>query len=170
MVISEAGLVSIMGGKWTTFRQMAEDTMAQAVLVGDLEDRPCITEDLHLHGYVERDDPSMPQGHVMRQYGSDAVEIDGLVQEDASLGEMIHERLPYRGAEVLWAARCEMACCVEDVLARRTRALLLDARASIEAAPCVASILAAELGHDSAWEASEVAAYTELAKGYLPAS
>ncbi|MAB28104.1 MAG: FAD-dependent oxidoreductase [Planctomycetaceae bacterium] len=170
VVISEAGLVSIMGGKWTTFRQMAEDTMAQAMLVGELEDRPCVTEELHLHGYLEREDPAMPSGHVMRQYGSDAVAIDGLVAEDPSLAEMIHERLPYRGAEILWAARCEMACCVEDVLARRTRALLLDARASIEAAPRVASILASELGHDAAWEASEVAAYTELALGYLPAS
>ena len=144
--------------------------MAQAILVGDLEDRPCVTENLHLHGYLDRDDPTMPHGHVMRQYGSDAAEIDGLVADDPSLGDMIHQRLPYRGAEVLWAARCEMACCVEDVLARRTRALLLDARASIEAAPRVASILAAELGHDAAWEASEVTAYTELAKGYLPAS
>ena len=106
----------------------------------------------------------------MRQYGSDAKAIEALVSEDASLGEMIHERLPYRGAEILWSARCEMACCVEDVLARRTRALLLDARASIEAAPRVAAILASELGLDAAWEASEVAAYTELAEGYLPAS
>ncbi|MFZ3174230.1 MAG: glycerol-3-phosphate dehydrogenase C-terminal domain-containing protein, partial [Thiobacillus sp.] len=79
----------------------------------------------------------------------------------------LHPRLPYIGAEVVWAAQHEMARSVQDVLARRTRALLLDARASIEAAPRVASLLAGALGRDAAWQTHEVAAFTEFALDYL---
>jgi glycerol-3-phosphate dehydrogenase len=88
------------------------------------------------------------------------------VAERPEWGEALHPRLPYRAVEVIWAARKEMARTVEDVLARRTRALLLDARASSEAAPAVARLLAAELGRDAAWEADQVAAYRQLARGY----
>ncbi|MEE2681924.1 MAG: glycerol-3-phosphate dehydrogenase/oxidase [Planctomycetota bacterium] len=166
VVVSESGLVSIMGGKWTTYRQMAEDTMSQAVTVGGLEDKPCVTVDLHLHGWMDRNDPDMPQDHVRRQYGSDARELDALAAERPELSSPIHAGLPYRGAEFAWAARNEMALTIEDALARRTRALLLNAEASIEAAPLVASIMARELGRDSAWEAEQVAEYEALARGY----
>ncbi|MEC9232318.1 MAG: glycerol-3-phosphate dehydrogenase C-terminal domain-containing protein, partial [Planctomycetota bacterium] len=166
VVVSDTGLVSIMGGKWTTYRQMAEDTMVHAVAVGDLGESPCVTADLHLHGWIDRDDPSMPTDHVRRQYGSDASALDELAAEEPRLGEPVHERLPYRGAEFAWAARHEMALTLEDAMARRTRALLLDASASIEAAPLVASIMATELGHDEAWEADQVREFGELAGGY----
>ncbi|MEC8733647.1 MAG: glycerol-3-phosphate dehydrogenase/oxidase [Planctomycetota bacterium] len=166
VVVSDTGLVSIMGGKWTTYRQMAEDTMVHAVAVGDLGESPCVTADLHLHGWIDRDDPSMPTDHVRRQYGSDASALDELAAEEPRLGEPVHERLPYRGAEFAWAARHEMALTLEDAMARRTRALLLDASASIEAAPLVASIMAKELGHDEAWEADQVREFGELAGGY----
>ena len=170
VVVSESGLVSIMGGKWTTFRKMAEDTMSHAVPIGMLDERPCVTENLKLHGWLDRNDKAMPQDHVRRYYGSDAEALDKVAEESAELGETIHSDLPYRGAEIAWAVRYEMARTVEDALARRTRSLLLNARASIEAAPRVASIMAQELGYDSAWEQDQVRQYEELARGYLLSS
>src|SRR5690606_34320449 len=100
-------------------------------------------------------------------YGADAVGIRGLLREDEALGERLHPRRPTVAAQVVWAARHEMARTVEDVLARRTRELLLDARASIAMAPRVAALLAAELGRDEGWQREQVAAYEELAGGYL---
>jgi glycerol-3-phosphate dehydrogenase len=166
VVVSNSGLVSIMGGKWTTFRKMAEDTMEHAVEVGMLEPRPCITETLHLHGWMDREDPKLPHDHVRRYYGSDAAAVDAIAAERPELAEQLHPNITYRGAEVVWAVRNEMALTVEDVLARRTRSLLLDARASMEAAPLVASIMAAELGKDEAWQKEQVEHYRELASGY----
>lgn len=171
VVVSHSGLVSIMGGKWTTYRRMAEDTMQHAVEVGGLEDRPCTTDSLRLHGWMDRTDADLPRDHVRRYYGADAAAVDAIAAERADLAEPLHPSLPYRGAEVVWAVREEMALTVEDVLARRTRCLLLDARASIEVAPRVAAIMADELGHDDAWSAEQVRQYRELAAGYtLPES
>ena len=102
-------------------------------------------------------------------YGADAPELRRLAKDEPALVERLHPRLPYRAAHVVWAARREMARTVEDVLARRTRALLLDARASVQASPRVAELLARELGRDAAWRDSQVEAYAELARGYLPA-
>ena len=133
--------------------------MSHAVEVGMLESRKCVTEDLHLHGWMDRDDPAMPKDHVRRYYGSDAAEVDKLAEENPELAEPIHANLGYRGAEVVWAVRHEMARSVEDVLARRTRSLLLDARASIEAAPRVAELMAAELGKDEAWVKDQIAEF-----------
>ena len=170
VVVSESGLVSIMGGKWTTYRQMAEDTMSHAITVGGLDEAPCVTTDLHLHGWLGHKDPKMPTDHVRRQYGSDAEALDALAAERPELSEPIHEHLPYRGAEFAWAARNEMALTLEDALARRTRSLLLDASAALEAAPRVAAIMAKELGHDEAWQAEQVAEFKDLAGGYCLSS
>jgi glycerol-3-phosphate dehydrogenase len=90
-----------------------------------------------------------------------------LIRSRPELDELVHPDLPYKRCEVVWAVREEMARRVEDVLARRTRALLLDARASVEAAPVVARLMAEELGRDRAWVETELAAYSELAGGYL---
>jgi glycerol-3-phosphate dehydrogenase len=109
----------------------------------------------------------MPADDVMRVYGSDAPAVEDLARGDPAWGEPLHPRLPYRGIHVVWAARHELARGVEDVLARRTRALLLDARASIEAAPRVAELLAAELARSREWAAEQVREYTALAHGYL---
>ena len=100
-------------------------------------------------------------------YGSEADEIRKLIAENPALGELMHPRLPYPLATVVWGARHEQARTLEDILSRRTRALLLDARATIEAAPAAAAVLAAELGRDKAWEEQQVHNFTELAKGYL---
>lgn len=158
----ESGLVSITGGKWTTYREMAEQAVDLAARVAQLPGRPCRTVDLPLHGATTELVPSL------RAYGSDAAALQALAQARPEWAARLHPRLPYIGAEVVWAARQDMARSVQDVLARRTRALLLDARASIEIAPRVAALLADALDRDAAWQAREVAAYTTFALGHLP--
>ena len=161
--ISATGLVTIAGGKWTTYRKMAEDTVDQAALVAGLEDRPCVTHDLHIHGHHRNSD----QFGSLHSYGSDAPAIQALLREEPELAAAIHPGHEISGGDVVWAARHEMARTVEDFLARRSRLLLLDARASMDAAPAVARLLARELGRDPAWEARQVAEYRELAAGYV---
>ncbi|MDX1532172.1 MAG: glycerol-3-phosphate dehydrogenase/oxidase, partial [Rhodothermales bacterium] len=161
--IAKSGLVTITGGKWTTYRKMAEDTIDQAATLADLEDRASVTKALHIHGYHQHADTFGD----LAVYGADAVGLRRLLREDEALGERLHPRRPTVAAQVVWAARHEMARTVEDVLSRRTRELLLDARASIEMAPEVARLLAAELGRDGAWQREQVEAYRALARGYL---
>jgi glycerol-3-phosphate dehydrogenase len=163
LIISKTGLVTITGGKWTTYRKMAEDTVDQAAVLADLPDRPSVTRELRIHGW-HADAAAFGDLAI---YGADAEGLRGLINEQPALSEQLHERLPICGAQVVWAARHEMARTVEDVLSRRTRCLLFDARASVEAAPRVASILARELGRDAEWERRQVADYTELARGYM---
>ena len=164
VLISGSGLVTIVGGKWTTYRRMAQDTMDHAIEVGGLPLRPCVTETLKLHGW-KTSRPESPED-PMRLYGTDLASLETLEAQDPVLRERLHPALPYRRSTVVWAARQEMARTLEDVLARRTRSLLLDARASIEAAPDAADILARELGRDAAWADGQVDAYRKLAAGY----
>jgi glycerol-3-phosphate dehydrogenase len=161
--VSDSKLVTIAGGKWTTYREMAEDCVDRAADVGGLAPRPCRTTQLHLHGADGRADAAAAQAH----YGSDAARIEELLLSQPGLREKLHDRLPYTAAEVIWAARHELARTVEDVLSRRTRALLLDARAAVEAAPRVAAILAEELSRDDNWQLRQVAEFRALAAGYL---
>src|SRR5262245_1571172 len=170
VMISASGLVTIVGGKWTTYRKMAEDTIDDAVVVGSLPERPCVTEHLPLHGCLHRDDPALPKAGHMQMYGSDAAEVQAFLDEDAAHRELLHPRLPYHCGQITWAARHEMARTLDDALSRRTRSLLLDARASIEAAPRAAQLMADELGREKKWVAAQVNEYTELAKGYLPSA
>jgi glycerol-3-phosphate dehydrogenase len=169
-MISASGLVTIVGGKWTTYRKMAEDTIDDAVVVGGLPERPCVTEHLPLHGCLARDDPALPKAGHMQMYGSDAAEVQAFLDEDSAHRELLHKRLPYYCGQITWAARHEMARTLEDALSRRTRSLLLDARASIEAAPRAAQLMADELGRDTKWVTAQVNEYTALAKGYLPSA
>jgi glycerol-3-phosphate dehydrogenase len=168
VIVSQSGLVSVVGGKWTTYRKMAQDTVDDAVAVGGLPERACVTEELRLHGWLDRGDPALPQASHLRSYGADATALEAFLDEVRGRRERLHPRLPYVVGQVAWAARLEMARTVEDVLARRTRALLLDARAAVECAPRVAAELAAELGRDARWAAAQVEAFRELAEGYLP--
>jgi glycerol-3-phosphate dehydrogenase len=146
---------------------MAEDVLSDAILVGQLDARPCTTAELVLHGWMRRDDPGMPADPAMRVYGADAAHVEALTRENAAWSAPLHARLPYRGVHVVFAVRHELARTLEDVLARRTRALLLDARASLEMAPAVAALMAAELRRDAAWQRAQVASYEALARGYL---
>ncbi len=168
VVISASGLVTIVGGKWTTYRKMAQDTVDDAVVVGGLPEHPCVTVHLPLHGCLSRDDPALPTAGHMQMYGSDAAAVQAFLDEDPAHRALLHPRLPYHCGQITWAARHEMARTLEDALSRRTRSLLLDARASIEAAPHAAALLAHELGRDQAWVDAQVEEYTALARGYLP--
>ena len=161
--VSDSGLVTITGGKWTTYRRMGMDAVDRAIEVAGLPRTASKTESLRLHGWTGQ----IPLG-PFASYGSDVVEMKALVDERPEWGEAIHPNLPDLKVEVIWAARHELARTVEDVLARRTRSLFLDARASIEGAPVVASLLAAELGFDQGWQEAQVRDFRELAAGYLP--
>jgi glycerol-3-phosphate dehydrogenase len=161
LVVSSSGLVTITGGKWTTYRNMAEDTVNRAAEVAGLTPVKSSTTDLRLHGYQEQPEPE-PFG----VYGSEANQLKLLLGSRRGWHERLHPRLPYRAGEVVWAGRYELARTVEDLLARRTRALLLDAQASIEAAPRVAALLAEELGQSQEWEREQVRQYEALAASY----
>ena len=159
--VDPSGLLTITGGKWTTYRHMAEDCVDHAITLGRLADQPCPTRNLRIHGYLENSATLAS----LEVYGSDAEHIRALAQEP-SLASRLHPALPYIGAEVVWAARQEMARTVEDVLARRTRALFLNADAAIAMAPAVADLLASEIGRDPSWAASQVASFCALARQY----
>jgi glycerol-3-phosphate dehydrogenase len=161
LLVSESGLVTITGGKWTTYRPMAQHAVDKAIEVGGLAKTACPTVDLRLHGYQQEPEPA-PFG----VYGTDAPKLKALMNEQPGWDQPLHPNLPYRVGEVIWAVRHELARTVEDVLARRTRALLLDARASQEIVPQVAELLAGELGYDQAWQQQQVEEYRSLASQY----
>ena len=163
ILVSDTGLISITGGKWTTYRKMAEDVLKKVIDLGKLPNQACVTEHLPIHGAMKTDE----RDNHLYVYGTDQPHLQELIQEDASLGEQIHPNLKYLNVEVLWAARHEMARTVEDVLARRVRVLFLDAKASVEMAPKVAEILAKELHKDQDWIQQQVDDYTSLASGYV---
>jgi glycerol-3-phosphate dehydrogenase len=158
----ESGLLTTTGGKWTTYRNMAEHAVDQAADFARLPERPCTTRTLNVHGFHT----SADRFGTLSLYGSDAVAIQDLMQSTPSLAARLHAELPYTAAEAVWATRHEMARTVEDVLARRTRALFLNARAAEAMAPEVAHLMAAELGWDAARRDAEVTAFSALAKGY----
>jgi glycerol-3-phosphate dehydrogenase len=163
IVVSMSGLLSVTGGKWTTYRKMAQDAVDRAETVAGFDPRPCRTQSLQIHGWTaQRIEPSH-----LDVYGADARDILDLARADPDLAQPLSPELPLTGAEVVWAARREMARTVEDVLARRSRALLLGARASLAIAPKVAAILARELGRGANWEVRTVEDYEKLAEGYL---
>ncbi len=161
--VSASGLVTITGGKWTTYRKMAEDTVDHGIVLGDLEPRECTTRDLAIHGSHNHPE----RFGDLEVYGSDAPAVEALLESDAAWGRRIHPRLRCRAGEVIWAVREEMARTVDDVLARRSRSLLLDARAAVEAAPAVADLMARELGRDQGWVRAQVDAFQEMAERYI---
>ena len=162
--VSASGMLTIAGGKWTTYRKMAEDAVDAAETLGDLDPGRCVTAELSIHGYHQDAD----RFGSLAVYGSDALRVRELARDEPELSERIHERLELTGAEVVWACREEMAHTVDDVLARRSRALVFDARAAMEAAPAVAALMARELGRDDAWISEEVTSFRDIADGYLP--
>ncbi|MBZ9778622.1 glycerol-3-phosphate dehydrogenase/oxidase [Psychroflexus sp. CAK8W] len=163
ILVSDSGLISITGGKWTTYRKMAEDTLNKVIKLNKLPKKECVTEHLSIHGAMKTEE----RDNHLYVYGSDQQYLQKLIEEDPSLGKKIHPDLDYLKVEVLWAARHEMARTVEDVLARRVRVLFLDAMRSIEMAPKVAEILAKELNKDQKWIDKQIQDYTTLAKGYI---
>jgi len=164
VIVSKTGLVTVTGGKWTTYRRMGEDTINHAAKVAGLADAPSKTVSLKLHGWTSS---PMSEEESEQVYGTDISQIRFLGEEDPRLNERLHPQLPYRKREVIWAVRHEQARTVEDVLARRTRALFLNARAAMEAAPEVSQIVARELGRDDASRERDLARFLEIARGYV---
>jgi glycerol-3-phosphate dehydrogenase len=161
--IDRSGLVTICGGKWTTYRHMAEDCVDQAATLAQLPEKSCVTPHLRIHGFHD----AAKQFGSLAVYGSDAYEIRKLIETDPGLSEPLHAALPYVKAEVIWAARHEMARTVEDTLARRTRALFLNARAALAMAPAVADLMASELGWDEVTRTKQLAAFRDVASNYV---
>lgn len=160
--VDPTGLITVTGGKWTTYRKMAEDTVNQAVISGNLEKRKSVTEELRLHGWTVRSHtPS-----YYHRYGSDAEALEKIENENTGWSTSLHEDINIRPPEVIWAVRYEMARTIEDVLSRRTRSLLLDAGASMDVAETVGNLIALELGRDESWKKVQVAQFKDLAMGY----
>ncbi len=164
VMISQSGLITIIGGKWTTYRKMAEDTVDNAMLIGALPERKCITKNLPVSGYDKNLDLTTDPLAV---YGTEKYQLLELEEENPALAEMISETLPLRKSQVVWAVRHEMARTVEDMLARRVRGLFLDASESLRVSGRVAEIMAEELGEGSEWIDDQLEAFNEVAGKYL---
>jgi glycerol-3-phosphate dehydrogenase len=162
ITLSPSGLLTIIGGKWTTYRCMAEETIDKALKAGMLEKHECLTKNFSLADGSFYDDDDR-----MKIYGDGAGEIRKMIDNNHGLGESVSPSFPYTKAEIIWIIRNEMPCTLTDILARRTRALFLDARASLHAAPLVADILAEELKQDKIWNDNQVKEYNQLVLNYI---
>ena len=161
--ISRSGLISIAGGKWTTYRKMAEETLDQAILLGNLTDKPCVTENLQIHGYHNN---SEIFDHL-QVYGSDAQKIQNIYLENEEYKFKLHKKYPFTVGEIIWAVRFEMARTPEDFLARRTRLLFLDAQACLDIVDKVTHVMADELNRGDAWIQSQINKFQSITKNYL---
>lgn len=169
ITISQSELITIAGGKWTTYRKMAEDVLEIAIHKGGFDrERPatavCRTKNLPIHGYRKGTDFKAP----LYYYGSDGSAFDNILREDKDSGELIHPSFPFTKAEIIWAVKNEMCMTVDDFLSRRTRALLLDARSAMESAPLVAGIMAKQMQKDERWVQDQIVSFDSIAKNYLP--
>ncbi len=164
VIVSPSGLVTLVGGKWTTYRKMAQDALDTALRMAGLPDRPCVTSSLPIHGHTT----SSRTDDRLDVYGADAEGVRTLEKEHPDWAQPLHPQLPYSKAEIVWAARHEMARTVGDALARRTRALIYDATAAAEAAEPTARLMAAELGRHDDWVRAQTTEFLALAAGYRP--
>lgn len=166
LMISSSGLISIIGGKWTTYRKMAEDTVNKAIEIGKFNKMPSVTKNLKIYGSY-----SSYKSHNLywNKYGEDEYHIKKLIEKNPLLGVSLISKDSssyYTEAEVVWMVRYEMARTIEDVLARRFRLLFLNAKKAIDVAPRVAALMAKELSRDEKWEQSQVTAFKKLAMQY----
>ncbi|WP_316829597.1 glycerol-3-phosphate dehydrogenase/oxidase [Pedobacter aquatilis] len=162
LIVSAKGLITITGGKWTTYRRMAEETVDLAIKHASLQPKNCITKTLNIHASTD-----IRSGSYLDIYGTDKTNIEALITENPGLNNRLHPHFPYNEAEVVWAVRNEMAETVEDILSRRLRILFIDAQAAIDMSKTVAAILAKELHADKDWENNQVEIFNKLASGYL---
>ncbi len=159
--VSAKGLITITGGKWTTYRRMAEETVDLAIKEGKLQATPCKTEELAIHGSTELADVN-----YLNVYGTDRQKMEALIATNPELGQKLHEKFPYTYAQVVWAVRNEMAETVEDILSRRLRVLIIDAKAAKEMSVAVADIMAKEIGASEEWKQQQIDSFAKLAEGY----
>lgn len=162
VIISKSGLVTLTGGKWTTFRKMGEDTVNYFTQITGQNLQKSTSASLKIHGYTQSPD----DGH-WAMYGTDAEAIQQLTLKNPNWSTRIHPKYPYTEAEVIWAVREEMAMKLEDVLSRRIRLLVLDAQAAIDIAPQIAKLMANELGKNDDWIEKQVADFQKLTQKYL---
>lgn len=162
LIISNSGMITITGGKWTTYRKMAMDVVDKAIELGKLSAKACKTQEIKIHGYL-----ADMQTDELGLYGADAAGIRELMNTEPALKERLHPDYQYVKAEVIWMIRNEMTRNVEDVLSRRMRLLFLDARAALVLAPAVAAIMAETLEKDEQWIEKQIETFTILVKQYL---
>jgi glycerol-3-phosphate dehydrogenase len=165
IIVSETGLITITGGKWTTYRKIAEDIVDKAISTRKLIKKNCITEHLSIHG--NKSTTNFDRENHLYIYGSDSPKIIELQKNEPELAEKLHPDHEFTMAEVVWAIRYEMARTVDDILARRVRLLFLDARAAIQSSEKTARIIAKELGHDEIWITKEISNFKAISKGFL---
>lgn len=164
VMVSVSGLISVIGGKWTTYRKMAEDAVDYAVMVGELPERVCHTHHLPVHGY---EGATGLTTNPLSVYGQDRSQIEDIGQKKFGTNRYLSDSLGIEKSQVIWAVREEMARTLEDVLARRTRALFLDAKESLRIAPEAVKIMASELSRDSHWILTQLEQFDHLARRFL---
>ncbi|MDP9037718.1 MAG: glycerol-3-phosphate dehydrogenase/oxidase [Acidobacteriota bacterium] len=165
--VSRSGLITVAGGKWTTYRRMAEDTLDAGIRAGLLPRRKCVSRGIALRGCPAwNDDAGPPKDRYLAEYGTDSAAVEAIERAEPELRKTIDPDLPYTGGMVVYAARCEYARTVEDVLSRRTRAVLLDSRAAMRSAPAVAALMARELGREQAWVELQSDAFLRLVRAH----
>lgn len=150
IMVSPAGLVTVTGGKWTTYRKMAQDAVDNAIFVSKQDKRLCITQNLPIGDPV-----------ATRQ------KKENMVRDRPELGSLLHPDFEYTLADVVYAVQHEMAITIEDVLARRTRILFLNAKAAIDCMHIVINLMRETLGESEAWASEQQKAFLDLAEGYL---
>jgi glycerol-3-phosphate dehydrogenase len=163
--VSERGLITITGGKWTTVRKMAEDCVDRVISEASLTAKPCRTKQLAIHG-ASSDCDLMSDSRAY--YGTDLSQIRELEVATPELSSLLNEKLELRRSDVVWAVRHEMARTVDDVLARRSRALFLNASAALAAAPEVARVMAKELDKGESWCSDQLREFTAIAQHFMP--
>ncbi|MFB0910406.1 MAG: glycerol-3-phosphate dehydrogenase C-terminal domain-containing protein, partial [Flavobacterium sp.] len=165
IIVSETGLITITGGKWTTYRKIAEDIIDKAITVRHLPKKECKTEGVSIHGNIKTS--TADRKNHLHIYGTDIPEILELQRQEPELKKKLHPNYDYTMAEVVWAIRYEMARTIDDVLSRRVRLLFLDARAAIAVTEKVGQLLANELGRDEDWKENQITQFKKLANGFL---
>lgn len=162
VIVSDSNLVTITGGKWTTFRKMGEDTVDYFTKVTGESMKASKSADQKLHGFTENPE----EGH-MSVYGSDASQIKFMIKDHPEWAEKLHPNHPYTVAELIWMVRNEMAVKLEDAISRRFRIMLLDAKAAKEMGPKVAKIMAKEMGQGEGWIAKELEEFEKTVNKYI---
>ncbi|MFC0606007.1 glycerol-3-phosphate dehydrogenase/oxidase [Winogradskyella pulchriflava] len=163
IIVSDSELITITGGKWTTYRRMAQDTVNKMIALNKLPSADCKTQDLLIHGA----NGSIDRTDHLYIYGTDRKKIENIISERPSLAERLHPRLEHTKAEIVFAVQHEMARTIEDVLARRVRVLFLDAKAAIEIAPMVGELIREELNQTEEWRQQQISQFIKTAEQYI---